>query len=48
MDAWTFFLVVDGALSEKVVEGLVNGALMQTSGLLVDKECRVWGAWSDL
>lgn len=48
MDARAGALAVrNAALSQQVPEGLVDGALMQASGLLVNKERRIGGEWSD-
>jgi hypothetical protein len=46
MDAWADGLgVMDAALPQQVPEGLVDGALVQASGLLVEEERRVGRAW---
>ena len=39
------FAVMDGALPQQVPEGLVDGALVQASGSLVEEERRVGRAW---
>jgi hypothetical protein len=46
MDAWADGLgVMDAALPQQVPEGLVDGALVQALGSLVEEERRVGGAW---
>jgi len=42
------FAVMDTALPEQMLEGLVDGALVKGSGSLVDEERTVGRAWCDL
>ena len=42
------FAVMDTALSEQVPESLIDGAVVQAAGSLVEKERGIERAWSDL
>jgi hypothetical protein len=49
MDAWADGLaVMDATLPQQVPEGLIDAALVQALGSLVDKKRGVGRAWSDL
>ena len=46
VDAWPGMLaVMDTALSQQMPEGLIDSAVVQTAGSLVDKEGRIWRSW---